>query len=157
MLIHGRDASRARALIDEIGRSGHTAPIFYQADLSSLAGTRQLANAVLADHRRLDVFVSNAGIGSRGLRPERRLHLVAGDDVAGKSGLFFNGMREARANPQAYDEGAPTSAQAEPATHRLDGITRPVQILPLSACEGGARPAGAATQGRPALPSARAG
>jgi NAD(P)-dependent dehydrogenase (short-subunit alcohol dehydrogenase family) len=31
------------------------------------------------------------------------LHLAAGDDVAGKSGLFFNGMREAQANPQAYD------------------------------------------------------
>ena len=34
------------------------------------------------------------------------LHLVRGDDVAGKSGLFFNGMNEARANPQAYDAEA---------------------------------------------------
>ena len=34
------------------------------------------------------------------------LHLAAGDDVAAKSGLFFNGMREAQANPQAYDDGA---------------------------------------------------
>ena len=34
------------------------------------------------------------------------LHLVAGDDVAGKSGLFFNGLNEARANPQAYDPAA---------------------------------------------------
>ena len=34
------------------------------------------------------------------------LHLVAGDDVAGKSGLFFNGMNEAKANPQAYDTAA---------------------------------------------------
>ena len=34
------------------------------------------------------------------------LHLVDGDDVAGKSGLFFNGMNETRANPQAYDAGA---------------------------------------------------
>ncbi len=34
------------------------------------------------------------------------LHLAAGDDVAGKSGLFFNGMREAQANPQAYDDAA---------------------------------------------------
>jgi hypothetical protein len=31
---------------------------------------------------------------------------VAGDDVAGKSGLFFNGMQQAQANPQAYDDGA---------------------------------------------------
>jgi hypothetical protein len=34
------------------------------------------------------------------------LHLAAGDDVAGKTGLFFNGMREAQANPQAYDAAA---------------------------------------------------
>jgi len=227
VLIHGRNASRATALIDEIGRDSRVAPTFYQADLSSLAGARRLANAVLAEHKRLDVFVSNAGIGSRTLGAERResadghelrfavnylsgfllaylllpslkaaapsrivnvaslgqhpidfddvmitrnysgsrayaqsklaqimftidlageldgsgvtvnclhpatymnttmvreggvtpvstveeggdaiLHLIAGDDVAGKSGLFFNGMREARANPQAYDEEA---------------------------------------------------
>ena len=34
------------------------------------------------------------------------LHLVSGDDVAGKSGLFFNGMNEAKAHPQAYDAAA---------------------------------------------------
>jgi len=34
------------------------------------------------------------------------LHLVQGDDVAGKSGLFFNGMNEMKANAQAYDEAA---------------------------------------------------
>src|SRR2546429_3518431 len=39
-------------------------------------------------------------------RGEAILHLVAGDDVADKSGLFFNGMNEARANPQAYDAQA---------------------------------------------------
>ena len=37
---------------------------------------------------------------------EAILHLVSGDDVAGKSGLFFNGMNEARANPQAHDAAA---------------------------------------------------
>ena len=224
VLIHGRDQARAETLIEEIGRDGHTAPTFYQADLASLAGARQLAEAVKADHKRLDVFVSNAGIGSQtqgaqrhesadgyelrfavnylsgfllvhlllpllkaaspsrivnvaslgqqpidfddvmirknysgtrayaqsklaqimftidlaeelkgtgvtanclhpatymnttmvragGITPvstveeggEAILHLVEGDDLAGKSGLFFNGMREARANPQAYD------------------------------------------------------
>jgi NAD(P)-dependent dehydrogenase (short-subunit alcohol dehydrogenase family) len=34
------------------------------------------------------------------------LHLAVSDDVAGKSGLFFNGMQQAQANPQAYDEAA---------------------------------------------------
>jgi NAD(P)-dependent dehydrogenase (short-subunit alcohol dehydrogenase family) len=227
VLIHGRDAARARALADDIKRDGHAAPAFYQADLSSLSGTRQLASAVMADHKRLDVFISNAGIdsqnggagrqtsadgyelrfavnylsgyllahlllplikaaapsrivnvaslgqhpidfddlmitkgynGSRayaqsklsqimstidlaeelkgsgvtvnclhpatymnttmvragGITPTSTveqggaaiLHLATGDDVAGKSGLFFNGMNEAKANPQAYDAAA---------------------------------------------------
>jgi NAD(P)-dependent dehydrogenase (short-subunit alcohol dehydrogenase family) len=227
VLIHGRDAARAKTLIDEIKAKGHTAPVFYQADLSSLAGTRQLAEAVKADHKKLDVFVSNAGIGSQNSGPQRQvsadgyelrfavnylsgfllaylllplvkaaaparivnvasigqhpidfddvmitknysgmrayaqsklsqimftidlanelkgtgvtvnslhpatymnttmvraggitpmstveqggaaiLHLVEGDDVANKSGLFFNGMNEMKANAQAYDEAA---------------------------------------------------
>jgi NAD(P)-dependent dehydrogenase (short-subunit alcohol dehydrogenase family) len=227
VLIHGRDAARAKTLISEIERDGATAPTFYEADLSSLAGARRLAAAVRADHAKLDVFVSNAGIGSMNGGPERRtsadgfelrfavnylagfllayellpllkaaaparivnvaslgqhpidfddvmitknysgsrayaqsklaqimftiglaeelkgtgltvnalhpatymntamvraggitpvstveqggaaiLHLVSGDDVADKSGLFFNGLNEARANPQAYDAAA---------------------------------------------------
>ena len=227
VLIHGRDAERASALAEEIRREGRGEAVFYPADLSSLAGTRLLAEKVLAGHRRLDLFISNAGIGSRSLGPERRtsadghelrfavnylsgfllaylllpllkagapsrivnvaslgqqpldfddvmltrgyngtrayaqsklaqimftidlaaelagsgvtvnalhpatymdttmvraggitpvstvaqggeaiLHLADGDDVAGRSGLFFNGMSEAKANPQAYDADA---------------------------------------------------
>jgi NAD(P)-dependent dehydrogenase (short-subunit alcohol dehydrogenase family) len=227
VLIHGRDAARAKTLIDEIARDGAPAPAFYQADLASLAGARQLADAVRAEHGRLDVFVSNAGIGSMNGGPERRtsadghelrfavnylsgfllahlllpllkaaaparivnvaslgqhpidfddvmitknysgsrayaqsklaqimftidladelkgtgitvnslhpatymnttmvraggitpmstveqggeaiLHLVSGDDVTTRSGLFFNGLNEAKANPQAYDAAA---------------------------------------------------
>jgi len=227
VLIHGRDEARAKSLADDIRRQGHAAPTFYPADLSSLSGARQLAEAVLADHKRLDLFISNAGIGSRTLGAERRtsadghelrfavnylsgfllaylllpaikasapsrivnvaslgqhpidfddvmitrgynggraysqsklsqimftidlanelkgsgvtvnslhpatymnttmvreggitpistveqggeaiLHLAVGDDMAGRSGLFFNGMHEAQANPQAYDPTA---------------------------------------------------
>jgi NAD(P)-dependent dehydrogenase (short-subunit alcohol dehydrogenase family) len=227
VLIHGRDRDRAKSLADQIKRQGRREAIFYHADLSSLAGARQLADAVRADHKRLDVFVSNAGIGSRTEGAERRtgadgyelrfavnylsgfllaqlllpllkasapsrivnvaslgqhaidfddvmlaknysgsrayaqsklaqimftidlarelegsgvtvnslhpatymnttmvreggitpistvqqggeaiLHLATGDDITGKTGLFFNGMREAQANPQAYDEAA---------------------------------------------------
>jgi len=72
VLIHGRDAGRARALADEIKSRGHSAPKFYQADLSSLADVRQLADKVAADHQRLDVFVSNAGIGSQNNGPQRQ-------------------------------------------------------------------------------------
>jgi NAD(P)-dependent dehydrogenase (short-subunit alcohol dehydrogenase family) len=227
VLIHGRDRARAKTLIEQIKRAGHAEPVFYQADLSSLAGSRRLAEAVLAEHKRLDVFISNAGIGSQNQGSERQtsadgyelrfavnylsgfllahlllpllkasapsrivnvaslgqhpidfddvmitrgysgsrayaqsklsqimftidladelkgsgvtvnalhpatymnttmvraggitpistveqggeaiLHLAAGDDVADKSGLFFNGMNQAQANPQAYDAAA---------------------------------------------------
>jgi NAD(P)-dependent dehydrogenase (short-subunit alcohol dehydrogenase family) len=227
VLIHGRDKARGEALADEIRRLGKGDVVFYQADLSSLAETRQLANAVLADHRRIDLFISNAGIGSQNEGPQRQtsadgyelrfavnylsgfllahlllpllkasapsrivnvaslgqhpidfddvmitknysggrayaqsklsqimftidladelkgsdvtvnslhpatymnttmvraggitpmstveqggdaiLHLAVGDDMVAKSGLFFNGMQPARANPQAYDAEA---------------------------------------------------
>jgi NAD(P)-dependent dehydrogenase (short-subunit alcohol dehydrogenase family) len=65
VLIHGRDRDRAETLAEETRRAGRGEAVFYHADLSSLAGVRQLAAAVLADHGRLDVFISNAGIGSR--------------------------------------------------------------------------------------------
>ena len=227
LLIHGRDAARAKAVVDEISRGGKGSAEFYQADLSSLAEVRKLADAVTADHKTLDIFISNAGIGSRNYGPERRvspdghelrfavnylagfllayrllplikaaapsrivnvaslgqapldfdnvmlereyngvraysqsklsqimftidlaeelkgsgvtvnslhpatymnttmvraggntpistveeggaaiLHLATGDDMAGRSGLFFNGMNEQRANAQAYDAAA---------------------------------------------------
>jgi NAD(P)-dependent dehydrogenase (short-subunit alcohol dehydrogenase family) len=227
VLIHGRDVARAKILSDEIRRAGGSEPDFYQADLSSLADVRELASAVLADHQRIDAFVSNAGIGSQNEGPARQtsrdghelrfavnylagfllahlllpalkasapsrivnvaslgqhpidfddvmitknysgsrayaqsklsqimftvdlaeqlkgsgvtvnslhpatymnttmvraggitpmstveqggdaiLRLVSGDDVADKSGLFFNGMNEMKANPQAYDAEA---------------------------------------------------
>jgi NAD(P)-dependent dehydrogenase (short-subunit alcohol dehydrogenase family) len=227
LLIHGRDKARAETLMEEIKRAGGHQPVFYQANLASLAEVRRLAHAVLADHTRLDVFVSNAGIGSQNEGPARQtsadghelrfavnylagfllahrllpllkastpsrivnvaslgqhpidfddvmitrgysgsrayaqsklsqimftidlaealkgsgvtvnslhpatymnttmvraggvtpmstveqggeaiLHLIAGDDVASSSGLFFNGMNEMKANPQAYDADA---------------------------------------------------
>lgn len=227
VLIHGRDTRRAQTLADDIKRVSGREPMFYQADLSSLAEVREFAQLVLDDQERLDVFVSNAGIGSQNEGPARQtskdghelrfavnylagfllthmllprlrastparivhvaslgqhpidfgdvmitrnysggrayaqsklsqimftidlaaelqgsgvtvnalhpatymnttmvrasgatpmstveqggdaiLHLVHGDDVADRSGLFFDGMREARANSQAYDAEA---------------------------------------------------
>jgi NAD(P)-dependent dehydrogenase (short-subunit alcohol dehydrogenase family) len=73
VLIHGRDAARAKTLADEIRREGHGEATFYQADLSSLAGARKLAETVIAGHKRLDVFISNAGIGSMSPKAERQL------------------------------------------------------------------------------------
>jgi NAD(P)-dependent dehydrogenase (short-subunit alcohol dehydrogenase family) len=72
LVIHGRDASRGRAVIEDIKRAGGAAPVFYQADLSSLAEVRKLGERVLAGCERLDVFVSNAGIGSQNEGPQRQ-------------------------------------------------------------------------------------
>ncbi|SHH08557.1 SDR family NAD(P)-dependent oxidoreductase [Bradyrhizobium erythrophlei] len=73
VLIHGRDGGRGRALADEIKRAGRGEAVFYQADLSSLAGAGGLAEAVLADNTRLDIFISNAGIGSQNDGPARQI------------------------------------------------------------------------------------
>jgi NAD(P)-dependent dehydrogenase (short-subunit alcohol dehydrogenase family) len=227
VLIHGRDKTRGEALLNEICLRQPYEGAFYLANFSSLSGVRQLAKSVLAQEKRLDVFISNAGIGSMSPGSQRQLsadghelrfavnylsgfllarlllpllkasaparivnvaslgqhpldfddvmltkgytgtrayaqsklaqimftidlaaeidgsgvtvnalhpatymnttmvreggitpistveqggaailHLAAGDDVAGKSGLFFNGMQQSQANPQAYDEAA---------------------------------------------------
>src|SRR3984893_15759652 len=71
VLIHGRDAGRAKAVIDAIKADGGKST-FYQADLSSLSGARGLADKVAGDHKKLDVFVSNAGIGSQNYGPQRQ-------------------------------------------------------------------------------------
>jgi NAD(P)-dependent dehydrogenase (short-subunit alcohol dehydrogenase family) len=73
LLIHGRDAARGKDVIDRITRGRQGKATFYQADLSSLADTRKLADDVRADHKTLDVFISNAGIGSRNMGAERRV------------------------------------------------------------------------------------
>jgi NAD(P)-dependent dehydrogenase (short-subunit alcohol dehydrogenase family) len=61
LLIHGRDALRGQEVVREIGAA---AARFYPADLASLAGVRQLADAVGADHDRLALLINNAGVGT---------------------------------------------------------------------------------------------
>jgi NAD(P)-dependent dehydrogenase (short-subunit alcohol dehydrogenase family) len=64
LVLHGRDAAKlaetATAIRDAHGVTVHTA----LADLSELAQVRELATAVRGLTDRLDVFVSNAGVGS---------------------------------------------------------------------------------------------
>ena len=65
VLVHGRDAGRIAATVEEIeaGR-GRGQVRSYRADLASLAQVRELAEQVIAGEPRLDVLVNNAGIGS---------------------------------------------------------------------------------------------
>jgi len=62
VLIHGRNRARGEALVAEIKAGGGDAE-FLQADLSSLAEVRRLANAVLQATPRLELLINNAGIG----------------------------------------------------------------------------------------------
>ncbi|HEY3977463.1 MAG TPA: SDR family NAD(P)-dependent oxidoreductase [Streptosporangiaceae bacterium] len=62
LLLHGRDAARLAAAAAEIG--GAAPPLTFTADLAELAQVRQLAADVRGATGRLDVLVSNAGIGS---------------------------------------------------------------------------------------------
>ncbi len=66
VIVHGRNEQRGREVVDEITAAGGEAA-FYRADLASLAETRALAEAVLADFDRLDLLINNAGIsGAQG-------------------------------------------------------------------------------------------
>ena len=63
VLVHGRDRGRGEALVADIKSAGGTAE-FLQADLSSIAEVRRLADAVQKTTRRLDLLINNAGLGS---------------------------------------------------------------------------------------------
>jgi NAD(P)-dependent dehydrogenase (short-subunit alcohol dehydrogenase family) len=64
LILHGRDPGRLAATAEEISRDHAAArPAIVLADLSELAQVRRLAAAVRAATPRLDVLVSNAGIG----------------------------------------------------------------------------------------------
>jgi NAD(P)-dependent dehydrogenase (short-subunit alcohol dehydrogenase family) len=71
VLVHGRDCARGDAVLAEIRATGNTAT-FYQADLSSLAEVRGFADRVRTDHKRLDILINNAGIGSAGPHGQRQ-------------------------------------------------------------------------------------
>ena len=68
VLIHGRSQQRAERVLREIC-SARAHPkkgmaTFYQADFSSLAEVRRIAETVLHERERIDCLVNNAGIGS---------------------------------------------------------------------------------------------
>jgi NAD(P)-dependent dehydrogenase (short-subunit alcohol dehydrogenase family) len=70
VLVHGRDRGRGEALVADFTSAGGSAE-FLQADLSSIAEVRRLADAVQKTTQRLDL-VNNAGLGSGVSRTTRR-------------------------------------------------------------------------------------
>jgi NAD(P)-dependent dehydrogenase (short-subunit alcohol dehydrogenase family) len=60
VLVHGRSRERVASTLDELPGEGRP----YLADLASLGQVRRMAADVLEREQRLDVLVSNAGIGT---------------------------------------------------------------------------------------------
>jgi len=71
VILHGRDRTRGEATAAAICAAGNPNVEFHRADLSSLAEVRQLAGDVSRAHRRLDILINNAGVGSGGPRGVR--------------------------------------------------------------------------------------
>jgi NAD(P)-dependent dehydrogenase (short-subunit alcohol dehydrogenase family) len=62
VIVHGRNAERGRAVVEEITKTGKGSARFYAADFSSLDEVRMLGQAILRDYDRIDVLVNNAGV-----------------------------------------------------------------------------------------------
>lgn len=75
ILVHGRDAKRASAVVGQIRKSGGTAQAVL-ADLASLDQVRELADRITADHNAIALLINNAGIGA-GRPPYRKRQLSA--------------------------------------------------------------------------------
>jgi NAD(P)-dependent dehydrogenase (short-subunit alcohol dehydrogenase family) len=75
VLVHGRDAKRAAAVVDQISKSGGTARAVL-ADLASLDQVRELADQITANHNAITLLINNAGVGA-GRPPYRKRQLSA--------------------------------------------------------------------------------
>ncbi|KFL37265.1 SDR family NAD(P)-dependent oxidoreductase [Arenimonas donghaensis] len=62
VIIHGRNAERGQALVDEIAASGKGSARFVAADFSSMQAVREFADTIAADTPELDLLVNNAGV-----------------------------------------------------------------------------------------------
>ncbi len=62
VILHGRNAERGQALVDEITATGQGSARFVAADFSSLQAVRDFADTIANDYPRLDLLVNNAGI-----------------------------------------------------------------------------------------------
>ncbi len=64
VLLHGRDASKGKTVLDEISKeTGDGNLEYYNADLSSLDEVRSIAKSILSRHEKLDILINNAGLG----------------------------------------------------------------------------------------------
>jgi NAD(P)-dependent dehydrogenase (short-subunit alcohol dehydrogenase family) len=71
VIVHGRNAERGQAVVDEITKSGKGSARFIAADFSSMQAVREFADTVARDYPRLDLLVNNAGIAFNDDLPAR--------------------------------------------------------------------------------------
>jgi NAD(P)-dependent dehydrogenase (short-subunit alcohol dehydrogenase family) len=71
VIVHGRNAERGQAVVDEITAAGKGSARFYAADFASMQAVRDFAEIIAKDYPRLDLLVSNAGIAFTGDQPRR--------------------------------------------------------------------------------------
>ncbi|HTX79533.1 MAG TPA: SDR family oxidoreductase [Longilinea sp.] len=65
VLLHGRSQQKGEATLQEIRQAtGSQKLSYYNADFSSLDAVRRLSDQVLADQKRLDILINNAGLGA---------------------------------------------------------------------------------------------
>jgi len=72
VLLHGRNPEKAKDRIEKIAdTTGNPQLAYYNAEFSSLEDVRRMAEDIRADQERIDVLISNAGIGP-GRRGDKR-------------------------------------------------------------------------------------
>jgi NAD(P)-dependent dehydrogenase (short-subunit alcohol dehydrogenase family) len=71
VIVHGRNAERGQAVVDEITAAGKGTARFYAADFGSMQAVRDFADKIARDYPKLDLLVSNAGIAIGRDQPRR--------------------------------------------------------------------------------------
>jgi NAD(P)-dependent dehydrogenase (short-subunit alcohol dehydrogenase family) len=71
VIVHGRNAERGQALVEEITQSGKGSASFYAADFGSIETVRAFADTIAASYPEIDLLINNAGILVPGTQPRR--------------------------------------------------------------------------------------
>lgn len=71
VIVHGRNAERGQALVDEISATGVGSARFVAADFASLDAVKAFAQTIAREAPKLDLLVNNAGIAFTDEQPRR--------------------------------------------------------------------------------------